>query len=231
MQFEASFIKGEALRRLDRYREAIAPLEIAASLRPGDSRVALALGWCYKRTNRLAQAIDALERARRHMPTNAAAALQSGLLLEPGGQPARASTSCTSALDLEAGAPTRIAEEPDFSTPRQLRTFERLLRSIRPASELAERPDIRTRLATPGGERIPSTWRDRDRRADQISSSTRWVISFSQTLHHFQRLARRLVEMLVAIRTLRNQILVSASPTFSSFAHGRSGADWMPPEG
>src|SRR5271165_1141534 len=71
LQFEACLIKGEALRRLERFREAIGPLEIAASLRPGDSRVALALGWCYKRTNRLAQAIDSLDRAGRHQPDNA----------------------------------------------------------------------------------------------------------------------------------------------------------------
>src|SRR3954453_399008 len=71
MQFEASFLKGEALRSLNRYREALQPLETAASLRPGDAGVALALGWCYKRTNRLAQAIDALDRARRHDPENA----------------------------------------------------------------------------------------------------------------------------------------------------------------
>ena len=70
MQFEACLLKGEALRSLERYREAIQPLEMAASLRPGDTGVALALGWCYKRTNRLAQAIDALDRARRHNPEN-----------------------------------------------------------------------------------------------------------------------------------------------------------------
>ena len=86
MQFEANFLKGEALRSLNRYREALKPLEIAASLRPSDTRVALALGWCYKRTNRLAQAIDSLERALRDASRRAPAALQPGLLLEPGRQ-------------------------------------------------------------------------------------------------------------------------------------------------
>src|SRR4029079_7781548 len=66
MQFGASFLSGEALRSLERYREALKPLEVAAGLRPGDIGVAIALGWCYKRTQRLAQAIDALERAGRH---------------------------------------------------------------------------------------------------------------------------------------------------------------------
>src|SRR4051812_44021256 len=65
MQFEASYLTGEALRSLERFREALRPLEVAAALRPDDIEVALAQGWCYKRTHRLAQAIDALERAGR----------------------------------------------------------------------------------------------------------------------------------------------------------------------
>ena len=86
MQFEACFLKGEALRSLERYREALQPLETAASLRPGDTGVALALGWCYKRTNRLAQAIDALDRAPPARSRERLAPLQPGLLLEPGGE-------------------------------------------------------------------------------------------------------------------------------------------------
>src|SRR4051812_44097176 len=68
MKFEASFLAGEALRALGLHREALAPLEVAARLRPGDLGVAIALGWCYKRTHRLAQAIDALERAVNENP-------------------------------------------------------------------------------------------------------------------------------------------------------------------
>ena len=64
-------LTGEALRVLGRYRDALKPLEVAASLRPGDVGVAIALGWCYKRTHRLAQAIDALGRAVRHNPDEA----------------------------------------------------------------------------------------------------------------------------------------------------------------
>jgi len=66
MQFEASSLTGEALCSLERYREALKPLEVAAGLQPGNLKVAIALGWCYKRTQRLAQAIDSLERAARY---------------------------------------------------------------------------------------------------------------------------------------------------------------------
>ena len=87
MQFEASFLTGRGPpRRSSDTARPSKPLEVAAALRPGDIGVAIALGWCYKRTHRLAQAIDALERAAPAQPRRAAAPLQPRLLLEPGRQ-------------------------------------------------------------------------------------------------------------------------------------------------
>ncbi len=52
------------------------------------------------------------------------------------------------------------------------------------------------------------------------SSRIRWVISRSQTLHHFQwRFPTTSSRCFVASRMLRNQILLSPSPTFSSLTH------------
>ena len=59
----ASYLKGQALRTLDRFEEAIAPLKEAAEKEPGDIHIWLALGWCYKRTGRLDLAIESLEQA------------------------------------------------------------------------------------------------------------------------------------------------------------------------
>jgi tetratricopeptide (TPR) repeat protein len=56
---------GEALRDLNRFEEALLPLERSADVLPDDIHVLLALGWCYKRTGQLGKAIDALERAVR----------------------------------------------------------------------------------------------------------------------------------------------------------------------
>ena len=44
MQFEASYLSGEALRALGRHREALKPLEIAAKLRPTDMATAPGAG-------------------------------------------------------------------------------------------------------------------------------------------------------------------------------------------
>ena len=133
MQFEANLLKGEALRCLDRYREALKPLEIAASLRPSDTRVALALGWCYKRTNRLAQAIDSLERVlREHHPTSRCCTTT---WPATGAWPAtapRRSTPCSTALDLDPDLRSLIAEEPDFDQLRGNPEFDRLVMGSAP---------------------------------------------------------------------------------------------------
>ena len=67
----ASYLLGEALREVERYNEAVEPLERAAELMPGDMHVHLALAWCYKRTGRLRHAISTLEDALANEPDEA----------------------------------------------------------------------------------------------------------------------------------------------------------------
>jgi tetratricopeptide (TPR) repeat protein len=127
MQFEASFLKGEALRCLDRYREALKPLEVAASLRPSDTRVALALGWCYKRTNRLAQAIDSLERAQRENPYEPLLHYNLACYWSLAGNSSKALDALSNALDLDPELRSLIAEEQDFDRLRGNPEFDRLI--------------------------------------------------------------------------------------------------------
>jgi tetratricopeptide (TPR) repeat protein len=127
MQFEANFLKGEALRNLKHYREALRPLEIAAGLRPSDTRVALALGWCYKRTNRLAQAIDSLDRALREHPDNALLHYNLACYWSLAGNSAKALDELAQALEYDPELRALIAEESDFHQLRGNPAFERLL--------------------------------------------------------------------------------------------------------
>ena len=126
MQFEANLLKGEALRCLERYREALRPLEIAASLRPSDTRVALSLGWCYKRTNRLAQAIDSLERALREHPEHALLHYNLACYWSLAGNSPKALDALSMALELDADLRSLIAEESDFDHLRGDPEFDRL---------------------------------------------------------------------------------------------------------
>jgi len=126
MQFEASYLTGEALRVLGRHREALKPLEVAAGLRPAQVDVAIALGWCYKRTHRLAQAVDALERALRENPQEALLHYNLACYWSLAANPAKALESLTSALDLKPGLRELIAGESDFDALRGNPEFERL---------------------------------------------------------------------------------------------------------
>jgi tetratricopeptide (TPR) repeat protein len=126
MQFEASFLAGEALRVLERYRDALKPLEVAAALRPGDVGVAIALGWCYKRTHRLAQAIDALERSKRENPHEALLHYNLACYWSLAGNWEKSLDELTTALDLNPELRTLIARESDFDPLRGNPDFERL---------------------------------------------------------------------------------------------------------
>ncbi len=126
MQFEASFLTGEALRSLERYREALKPLEVAAALRPSDVGVAIALGWCYKRTHRLAQAIDALERAERHNPEDPLLHYNLACYWSLAGNASKALDELSAALGLEPELRNLIPEESDFDQLRGNPEFERL---------------------------------------------------------------------------------------------------------
>jgi len=126
MQFEASLLLGEALRVLGRHRDALKPLEVAAALRPGDAAVAIARGWCYKRTHRLAQAIDALDRALRHDPDQALLRYNLSCYWSLAGNPARSLDELAAALGLDPDLRARIADEPDFDALRGNPEFDRL---------------------------------------------------------------------------------------------------------
>ncbi len=126
MQFEASFLAGEALRSLERYREALKPLEIAAKLRPSDVGVAIALGWCYKRTHRLAQAIDALERAVRFNADAPLLHYNLACYWSLANNTTKALDELTVALDLDPALRSLIAIETDFDKLRGNPDFERL---------------------------------------------------------------------------------------------------------
>lgn len=133
MTFEANFLKGEALRSLDRHREALACLEVAASLRPEDVAVALAQGWCYKRTNRLAEAVDALERALRQEPDNALIHYNLACYWSLAANAPKALEELAIALQLRPEMRRMVADEGDFDSIRNETAFERLVQDATPS--------------------------------------------------------------------------------------------------
>ena len=129
MQFEASYLTGETFRVLGNHREALKPLEVAAKLRPGDVGVAVALGWCYKRTHRLAQAIDSLARALRTNPNVPILHYNLACYWSLAGHVRKALDALATALDLDVDSEIRmmIPAEPDFNLIRSEPEFTRLV--------------------------------------------------------------------------------------------------------
>jgi len=60
----ALYLRGESLRMLERYNEALIWFDRAAELLPEDIHLCLAQGWCHKRTGQIHLAIESLCRAR-----------------------------------------------------------------------------------------------------------------------------------------------------------------------
>ena len=127
MRFEAAFLTGEALRTTGQYRDALKQLEQAASLRPEDVGVAVALGWCYKRTQRLAQAIDALSRAARHKPREPILHYNLACYWSLASNPAKATASLALALALDPDLRALVAREPDLDPLRGDPDFQRIV--------------------------------------------------------------------------------------------------------
>jgi Flp pilus assembly protein TadD len=120
------YLLGEGLREMGRYFEALLPLERAAKAAPNDIAIRIALGWCYKRTERLDLAIDALEHALLVEPEMALLRYNLACYLSLFGRKRRALRYLSQAVKLN---PTyrRLAEtESDFDPLRADPAFQAL---------------------------------------------------------------------------------------------------------
>jgi tetratricopeptide (TPR) repeat protein len=120
------YLRGEALRSMQQYAQAIEPLEQAGDLAPSNFHIWLALGWCYKRVGRIDLAVAALKRAEEVAPNEAL--IQYNLAcyysLAENKQPAL--YHLRRALRLEPGFAELTARESDFDPIRADPDFQAL---------------------------------------------------------------------------------------------------------
>lgn len=114
----ALYLRGEALRSLGRYLEALEPLGQAARAVPENIHVQMALGWCHKRTDQLDLAIQDLERALDVEPTDPLVHYNLACYLSLAGQRRRALVHLSRAFSLDATLRRLVANEPDFDPLR-----------------------------------------------------------------------------------------------------------------
>ena len=122
----AWYLRGEALRCMERYEEALGALEKAARFAPDDSHVHLARGWCYKRTGQLQRAIDSLERALRNNPDNALVVFNLSCYWSLAGQKGLALSFLARAIEIDSSYRDLIEAERDFDPIRSDPGFQSL---------------------------------------------------------------------------------------------------------
>lgn len=120
----ALYLRGQALRAMERYGEAIAPLEQAARLEPANIEVFLALGWCYKRIGRVDLAIDALETAESTHDRAAIIHYNLACYWSLAKDGRRCAAHLSRALELEPAYRELIDGEHDFDPVRQDPDFQ-----------------------------------------------------------------------------------------------------------
>lgn len=123
------YLLGETLRELSRYREALFPLRRSATLLPDDVHVWLALGWCYKRTGQLHEAIHSLERALDYEPGEAILHYNLACYWALEGDRSHALDHLTRALHIDGNYRDLVYDEPDFDLLRDDPGFQ-LLTSV-----------------------------------------------------------------------------------------------------
>lgn len=121
---EALYLTGEALRALERYREAIPVLKAAADKAPSKLNVHLALGWCYKRVGRIESAIEALQEALEDNLEEAILHYNLACYFSLAGHRELALSHLSQALSLDGSYRDLIGREADFDSIRSDPEFQ-----------------------------------------------------------------------------------------------------------
>ena len=119
-------LKGEALRTLGRYEEAIETLQQAADLKQDATAVWLAMGWCLKRTGQIHRAIECLDRALALDEFVPLVVYNLACYWTLAGNKKRALGYLAEALELEPKYRELIDDESDFDSLREDSDFRAL---------------------------------------------------------------------------------------------------------
>lgn len=117
------YLRGQTLRAMQRFSEAVGPLKASSELDPENLNVWLALGWCYKRCGRLDLAIQALEDAMNIDPGQGIVYYNLACYWALAKNAKLAVTYLARAFDLDPSYRDLVPDEHDFDTIRNQRDF------------------------------------------------------------------------------------------------------------
>jgi Flp pilus assembly protein TadD len=124
----ALYLKGESLRSLGQFREALKPLGEAAQRNPDNVHVWLALGWCHKRCGRIDLAIESLEEALAVEPNDPLIHYNLACYWALVGKKRQALSYLARAFDLKDDYRGLVVGEPDFDPIRSDPAFQALVK-------------------------------------------------------------------------------------------------------
>ena len=120
------FLRGQALRAMENYLDAIPLYREAAEVEPQNVHVRLALGWCYKRCRRLDMAIQSLEEDLEADSSHAIIHYNLACYWSLAGNAKLAVTYLAQAFDLEPEYRDLVPQEADFDPIRNHPHFQAL---------------------------------------------------------------------------------------------------------
>jgi tetratricopeptide (TPR) repeat protein len=121
------YLTGLAYRTMHRFAEAVPHLKAAAELDPENIAVWLALGWCYKRTDHLPDAIHSLESALEADRQKAIVHYNLACYWSLAGNADRAIQYLAQSFEIDPNYRELVATETDFDPIRNLPGFQDLL--------------------------------------------------------------------------------------------------------
>lgn len=124
------FLKGQAARTAGRYQEAVNYLQQSSRLDPDNIHTFLALGWCYKRIDRMDLAIEAMESAVTIDNESAIAHYNLACYWALAKQAKMAVIHLSYAIDLDTDYRLLIDDESDFDPIRDDQDFLELTQVV-----------------------------------------------------------------------------------------------------
>jgi len=122
--FAISQLRGEALRQNKEYDAALNAYHRALAEKPTDLSVLLGMAWCYKRTDQLPRAIEAMEDAYRAAPTEPIVLYNLACYFSLAGDKTRALSWLGRALRMNSSLRMLIDDESDFDELRDDPDFQ-----------------------------------------------------------------------------------------------------------
>lgn len=120
------YLWGESLRSLERFHEALLPLQRASATEPENIHIWLAIGWCYKRTGQIELAIESLEKAITTDPNEPLLHYNLACYLSLAGDKGRMLDHLQTALTINPLYRCLVDDEPDFDPVRSDPDFQAL---------------------------------------------------------------------------------------------------------